>query len=94
MTSMYFQPTIEQTIIHFPKKVIHKTNKIPIVNSSPKYDLFSAEGWIDPNNESSPPNVFITTLQRRMDVFYSTMSEISVAGNARNRALSFGYSPK
>ena len=91
MTSICYQTTIEQNIIDFPKKkVIQKTNKIPIANSSPNYDVFNAEDRFDPNIASSPPNVFINILQQRMDVYYTNIHEINVGNHARNRTLSFG----
>jgi len=91
MTSICYQTTTEQNIIHFPKKaVIPKTNKINITNMATNYDVFPAADRFDPNMANSPPNVFINTLQQRMDVYYTNLLEINVGGNARSRALSFG----
>jgi hypothetical protein len=91
MTSICYQTTTEQNIIHFPKKiVIQKTDKINITNMATNYDVFSVADRFDPNIAGSPPNVFINTLQQRMDVYYTNRLEINVGGNARSRALSFG----
>lgn len=91
MTSICYQTTIEQNIVDFPnKKKLQKTNKIPIVHSSPNFDVFNAEDRFDPNITSSPPNVFINMLQQRIDVYYTNMNDINVGNHARNRTLSFG----
>jgi hypothetical protein len=89
MSSICYQTTTEQNIINFPKKpIIQKTNKIPIKNMATNYDVFPTADRFDPNMASSPPNAFITTLQQRMDVYYTNRLEINVGGNARLRTLS------
>jgi hypothetical protein len=91
MTSICYQTTIEQNIIHFPKKlVIQNNNQIPIKNTAMNYDVYPATDRFDPNIESSPPNAFINTLQQRMEVYHTNIGEINVGGNARCRALSLG----
>ena len=91
MASICYQTTIEQNIIHFPKKtILQKNNNIKSTNMTTNYDVFPAADRFDPNMASSPPNAFINTLQQRMDVYYTNIGEINVGGNARTRALSLG----
>ena len=91
MASICYQTTIEQNIIHFPKKtILQKNNNIKSTNMTTNYDVFPAADRFDPNMASSPPNAFINTLQQRMDVYHTNIEEINVGGNARYRALSLG----
>uniref|UniRef100_A0A6C0JWV9 Uncharacterized protein n=1 Tax=viral metagenome TaxID=1070528 RepID=A0A6C0JWV9_9ZZZZ len=92
MTSICYETTAEQNIIHFPKKpVVQKIHKMNTDNMAMNYDVFQAANRFDPNMASSPPNVFINTLKERMDVYYTNLLEINVGGNARSRALSLGH---
>jgi len=95
MTTIYSQTSIEQQKIEFPKKIIKiEPAKNKYSNATTYYDVYQVADRFDPNISSSPPNVFVNTLEQRMNVYYSNDSIMKLNGiqmNARNRSLSLDY---
>ena len=77
MTSLYSQTRTENLKIEFPKTKLKTEN----INKSSEivsqyYDVYSIADRFDPNISGSPPNVFISTLKQRMDVYFSDAHSI------------------
>jgi hypothetical protein len=75
--------------IHFPNKNI-KMQKNTDNNSNSLYNgLHTAVDRNDPNITGSPPNRFVNTLQKRMNIYYENTIPLSINHTLRSRALSF-----
>jgi hypothetical protein len=102
MTTICSQATEQHNNIQFPKNtVIIKTAHIPIYNrSSINYEVCPVVDRFDPNMSGSPPNTFVSILQKRMNVYYSNETVLypnnndNITNVARNRTLSWEHKLK
>jgi hypothetical protein len=87
--SVVYSNAIPICNIHFPKKNT-KIQKNTENNLTSFYNgLYTAVDRNDPNITGSPPNRFVNTLQKRMNIYYDNTIPISINHTSRSRALSF-----